>query len=156
VTSHVRGEAARPVGAAQGARGGPGSKPLSARDLTAGLAVTPIPDERDRYTHGTVVLDEVWAAIAICCEPGCRWRETDKSRGGADPGVRAKRHAELRGHQTLLVWHAADRYLPDPNTSPIAPARTEAAHPSHSQPRGRPDAHPDPTSSRNTTARRTK
>lgn len=131
---------------------------MRTQELVAGLAVTPIRDERDRYTHGTVVRNETWCAVAVCCDPDCRWRATDKARSGTDLGVRAKNHAENHGHQTLMAWYAADRYLPDVGTPETATPRPGTAPPSHSDPRGRPDAHPDPANSRktHTTARSTK
>lgn len=129
---------------------------MKTRDLIAGLAVMPIPDQRDRYTHGTVVVNEDWAAVVKCCEPGCRWRASHKSSGSTDLGIRAKNHAEMHGHQTLLVWYAADRYLPDPDMSPEGDPQPGTAPRGDPQPRGRGDARPDSTNSRNTTARRTK
>ena len=120
------------------------------RDLLAGLRLRPIPDTRSRYTPaGVRVLNESWAATAICCEPGCGWHQ-DHRNNGSDLGISARNHAELHGHQTLMAWYAADRYVPDPDTAPAVSPRPPKAPPSDSDPLGRPDAHPDPTNSRKT------
>lgn len=83
------------------------------------------------------MLNEAWAAAAICCEPGCGWSRTHRSANNGELSITARNHAELLRHQTLMTWYAADRYLPDPGKASVASPRPVVAPPSASEPRAR-------------------
>lgn len=131
---------------------------VNPRELVADLRLRPVEGKRCRNAPpGVLVLNETWSAAAVRCEPGCGWFQTHRTIV-SDISITARNHAEINGHQTLMAWYAADRYVPDPVRPPTTSPRPGMAPPSDSDPRGRLVAHPDLANSRkaNTTETSTK